>query len=128
MKLTLGDKTYESDLGPLKEPSIGEARAIKRQTGLTITDWAEGLENLGRLDPDVLAGLVFLLRKRAGEPVDWAEIDSLSLADFAAGLSFDLTEGDKAAIAAAAAEHLEQPDATTVEHATDAEPEQASAT
>ena len=123
MKLTLGDKTYVSDLRPLKEPSIGEARAIKRATGLTIAGWNEGLENLGQLDPDVLAGLVFLLRRRAGETVDWAEIDAVPLADLAAGLSFELTDGDIAEMhgTGVAVPAVTQPEVASA----DAEPEPA---
>lgn len=103
MKLTLNGKTYESDLSPLVEVSIGEARAIKRETGLTIMAWKDGLENLGRLDPDVLAALVFLLRSRAGEKVDWSEMDGLTISDLAAGLDFTLSDNDRAQIAQAGA-------------------------
>lgn len=38
-------------------------------------------------DPDMYAVLVFLLRSRAGEQVDWGEIDSIPLNDLMAGFS-----------------------------------------
>lgn len=101
MKLTLGDKVYESDLAALVEVTIGEARTIKGQTGLTIRGWEEGLKDLASVDPDVIAGLVWLLRSRAGEAVDWTEINALTINELATALDFTLTEGDQARIAEA---------------------------
>lgn len=78
MKLTLNGTEYQSKLFALLNPSIGEARIIKRHTGMSISEWRLGLMTLHREDPDVLAGLVFILKHRAGEQVDWSELEQLS--------------------------------------------------
>ena len=95
MKLTLGDTEYQSDLFPLLKLTIGEARVIKRNTGMNIGQWRAGLSNLGEEDPDILAALVFLLRSRAGELVDWDELNALSEYDIITGFDFTITEVDK---------------------------------
>jgi hypothetical protein len=95
MKLTLGDTEYQSDLFPLLKLTIGEARIIKRNTGMNIGQWRNGLSNLGEEDPDVLAALMFLLRSRAGEQVTWDEIDLMSEYDIITGFDFTITEADK---------------------------------
>lgn len=95
MKLTLGDKEYTSTLMGLYELSIGEARTIKRNTGMTITEWQLGLALFSRReDADILAGLVFLLRSRAGEQVAWSDIDTLPIKSVKEG--FDVTDLDDA--------------------------------
>jgi phospholipase C len=97
MKLTLAGTEYQSDLFPLLKLTIGEARVIKRNTGMNIGQWRNGLSNLGEEDADVLAALVFLLRSRAGETVDdnWDELDALSEYDIITGFDFTVTENDK---------------------------------
>lgn len=110
MKLTLGGKTYESDFIALIKVSIGEARVLKSrfrgpdgQRGMTIADWEDGLKNLDRADPDVLAALAFLLRHRAGEGGGGDEINTLTLEDLTSALDFTLTNGDREFIAKAGA-------------------------
>jgi hypothetical protein len=77
-RFTLDGTDYPFDPAALFDLTIGEARSIKAHTGLTLTDWHQGLALSYRGDPDVLAGIVWLVRRRAGEVVDWAEIDRIS--------------------------------------------------
>ncbi len=75
----LDGKDYDYDEDSLFDVTIGEARAIKAATGLTIGDWKSGLVTMTfRGDPDVLAGIVWLVRKRADDPITWNEIDQIS--------------------------------------------------
>jgi hypothetical protein len=90
--LTLGGKAYETELDALLHLSIAEAREIKRhcrsgdgERPMTIAEWRKGLLALDQEDSDTLAALAFVLRSRAGEQVDWAEIEGLSSQEFSAG-------------------------------------------
>lgn len=93
MKLTLGGVEYRADLPDLYEVSIGEARAIKANTRMTISDWRVGLMTFAREDPDVLAAMVFLLRNRSRKPddpeVDWREIDAITSRELAEGVAWE---------------------------------------
>lgn len=108
MKLTLDGTTYESRLLELFTMSIGEARIIKRQTGLTIADWQDGVQSLDRVDPDVFVSLVYLLKSRAGETVDWDELDALPVMAVIQGLDFELTDEDRAEMATQVVEEAER--------------------
>lgn len=77
-RFRLGDTDYDFDPAELYNLTIGEARVIKAHTGLTLSDWHRGLAMSYRGDPDVLAGIVWVVRRRTGDPVDWAEIDLIS--------------------------------------------------
>lgn len=90
--LTLGDKTYAATAADLAEVTIGECRVIKQQTGMTISDWLAGFGEMSRDDPDVYAILVYLLRSRAGEQVNWSELDAIPLSELVDG--FDVTDTD----------------------------------
>lgn len=98
MKLTLRGVEYQSDLMGLYELSLGEARQIKRRTGMTISDWRVGLMTFTREDPDVLASLVYLLRHRARQPadpeVDWAEIDQVGIKELVEGFEWEDADTD----------------------------------
>lgn len=89
MKLVLDGHEYSSPILDLYRVTIGEARTIKRCTGLTLADWRLGLLTWGREDPDVLAGLVYLLRSRAGETVDWYELEQINAQDVVDGLTVE---------------------------------------
>lgn len=102
MKLTLDDVEYESRLIDMFTMSIGEARTIKRQTGLTVGDYHDGLKTLDRLDPDIFLSMVFLLKSRAGETVDWDVLNELPLMAVMQGLDFALSDQDRADLAKAA--------------------------
>ncbi len=108
MKLTLNGTTYESRLMQLFMMSIGEARTIKRQTGLTIADWQAGVKSLDRVDPDVFVSLVYLLKSRAGETVDWDELNALPVLTVIQGLDFELTDEDRADMSAAVVQEAER--------------------
>jgi hypothetical protein len=92
VKLSLDEREYQAKAYSLFDLSIGEARTIKRNTGMSISEWRLGLMTLHREDPDVLAGIVFVLRHRAGEQVDWAEMENISTQTLIAGLK--LEDGD----------------------------------
>lgn len=96
MKLTLGGSEYRSGILDLYRLTLGEARVIKRNTGLTLSDWRLGLITWGREDPDVLAGLLYVLKIRAGEHVLWADLDTVNAQDIVNGL--ELEESDAAEI------------------------------
>lgn len=89
MKLVLDGCEYSSPILDLYRVTIGEARRIKRSTGLTLSDWRLGLLTWGREDPDVLVGLVYLLKSRAGETVDWYELDQINAQDVIDGLEIE---------------------------------------
>lgn len=74
MKFSLDGRDYSISLDRL---SVAEARAIKTYTGVSIS----ALQQLsfGVLDVDVLAAVVFLAKRRAGEDVDWAAIDEIDV-------------------------------------------------
>lgn len=93
MKLTIGGREYQHPLRSVFELSIGEARAVKAHTGLTVRDWQAGLTDFTRGDPDVLAGLLVLCRYRAGEDIDPAGIDTVGTGELVAGL--EMEDGDQ---------------------------------
>ena len=86
MKLTLGGVTYQADMLSLYRLSIREAREIKRHTTLTLADWRFGLRTFFREDPDILLGVVYVLKSRAGEVVNWDELDGLNAQDIVDGI------------------------------------------
>lgn len=90
MRLTLGGTVYTSPVMRLYDVSLGEAREIKKMTGLTIQDWRLGLLTFNRLDPDVLLGLVWLLRTRAGETPHLDELNMIPVAELTT--AFDWSE------------------------------------
>lgn len=61
MKISVDGTTYEYDPGKLM---LSEARQLQAATGQTLAQWQRGLTEL---DADSVAGLVWLLRRRAGE-------------------------------------------------------------
>lgn len=97
MKLTLGGVEYHSDLMALYRVSINEARIIKRQTGMTLADWRFSLVTYFREDPDMLAALVWLLKRRAGEVADWDEIDRIGAQDVIDGAVFEEADAQELA-------------------------------
>ena len=87
--LTLGGRTYTSGLVDLVQVSIGEARTIKKATGMTIADWRDTFRRVDREDPDLLIGMVYLMRTRAGETAEWSDLDHMPVKDLMA--AFDVT-------------------------------------
>ena len=98
MKITVDGTAYDFDSDQL---SVREAFVIFDQTKMTITAWQQGL---GEGNPYAMAALVFLLKRRAGEQVDWTTLDF--------NLSAIEVEGDDAeADASDPSSEPEQPDA-----------------
>lgn len=79
LTLTLGGTVYKQPMVELFKLTIGESRAVERETGLLITEWIDSLSKKGINSPKVLATAVYILKTRAGETVSWADIDKLSL-------------------------------------------------
>jgi len=80
-RFRLNGNDYDYDPAALFDLTFGEARGLKAGTGLTIADWHQGLTSIHRADPDVLAGIVWVVLRRAGGPVDWADVDAISTVD-----------------------------------------------
>lgn len=74
LKFAVNGRDYAVTLDRL---SIAEAREVKRFTGVTLH--ALMLAGSGQVDGDVLAAVVFLAKRRAGEEIDWAEIDQIDV-------------------------------------------------
>lgn len=93
MTLVLRGKTYETEFLDLLQLSIGESRTLKRNCvglsgkAMTGADWRECVIAFDREDPDLFAGIVFLLRSRAGEIVEWAYVEDVTVKEFAEGFS-----------------------------------------
>lgn len=81
MRMTIGGKTYQAKALDLYDLTLGEAREIQRYTGLTIADWRLGLLTFDRHNADVIAGLVWLLLFRAGDPVHWDVLNATPVKD-----------------------------------------------
>lgn len=94
MKLTLNGTVYQCPSMRLYELSLGEAVELKRLTGLTIADWRLGLLTFDRHDPDVLIGVVWLLKTRAGEPLHLDQVNMIPTSELLAGFDWsdDLAE------------------------------------
>jgi hypothetical protein len=81
MEMTIGGKTYQAKALDLYDLTLGEAREIQRYTGLTIADWRLGLLTFDRHNSDVIAGLIWLLLFRAGDPVRWDVLNATPVKD-----------------------------------------------
>jgi hypothetical protein len=71
VKITVkvGEKTYSHETRSLLN---SEAIRVKRQIGMTIPEWQQGLDEQ---DPEAQKALVFLLMDRAGENPEWETLD-----------------------------------------------------
>lgn len=69
LEVGFAGKTYEYDPDSLL---VSEFRQIKKVTGLSRKGWYEGLNDD---DPDAVAALIYILRRRTGEDVRFADID-----------------------------------------------------
>lgn len=99
MKFDLGGKLYEFDGATL---SIGEARAVKRNTGLGVLEFERGIKTL---DPDAVAALIWVTLRRAGEEAEWDAVDQYDIGEFGASISEHLVADARAAMERSAAEH-----------------------
>lgn len=70
----LDDTTYHFDQSRL---SIAEARLVKRHTGMGFALWDA---QINIIDPDAIAAMVLLAKRRASEEVEWADLDEINLA------------------------------------------------
>lgn len=82
IKLKLGDKEYASTLADMSNLSIGEIRAIKRETGMSAEQFGARFGEFADMDPkdpdmDLIVGLVYLLRRRSGDKCTWADAEDV---------------------------------------------------
>lgn len=90
LTFSLDEHDYRLTLDRL---SIAEAREVKRYTGVTLN--ALVMVSAGQVDGDVLAAVVFLAQRRAGEEVDWAQIDQVDVIDLMGSMSFVADDPDQ---------------------------------
>ncbi|MEV7684465.1 hypothetical protein [Streptomyces bungoensis] len=76
IKLTVEGTAYEWDSERLL---VAEARELKLHTGFTPPRWLAALDEQ---DPDALAALIYMAKKRAGETLRFSDLDGLDYADF----------------------------------------------
>lgn len=76
IKVTVEGSEYEWDTERLL---VAEARELKVHTGFTPPRWLMALDEG---DPDAIAGLIYLARKRAGETLRFSDLDTLDYHDF----------------------------------------------
>lgn len=82
IRLTVEGVVYEFDDNRLL---LAEAREIKTLTGMSPAKMFAGLEEA---DPDSIAAVIFLAKKRAGETLRFSDLGSLSYSD----VNFELLE------------------------------------
>ncbi|HEY3261365.1 MAG TPA: hypothetical protein VGJ95_14040 [Pseudonocardiaceae bacterium] len=78
MKIVVEGKPYEWDEAEL---TIADFRTIKQSCGMTPKAFAMALDEG---DPDALAALVFLAKRKAGEQVNYADLGTLRIAKIGA--------------------------------------------
>lgn len=76
IKLTVEGTEYE--FNP-ERFLVAEARELKTYTGFTPPRWFAAIDEQ---DPDALAFLVYLAKKREGEQLRYSDLDTLDYADF----------------------------------------------
>ncbi|GHA01520.1 hypothetical protein ACFOOM_12100 [Streptomyces echinoruber] len=91
VKLTVEGTQYEYDGDRLL---VAEARELKAHTGFTPPKWFAALDES---DPDAIAFLIYLAKKRAGETLRFSDLDSLDYADFEFEMEFVAPEAEQAA-------------------------------
>lgn len=69
MKIKVDGREYEYDPNRLL---FSEAAFVQKKTGMKIQEWQQGLADM---DAFALAGVVYIVRKRAGETPDWDTLD-----------------------------------------------------
>lgn len=74
MKFRVDGESYNFDEDRLL---VSEARVIKKQAGMGLTEWSEGLQNG---DPDAIVSMIYLAKKRSGEAVRWSDLDDINIA------------------------------------------------
>lgn len=95
IQIALGDKNYVADVGAMfNQMTIGQIRAIRRETGLTSDELLGKVLALkdaekpgGDEDWDVYTALVFLVLSRSDWHVTWADVERIPLVDIANGWS-----------------------------------------
>ncbi|MBY8342017.1 hypothetical protein LXH13_06130 [Streptomyces spinosirectus] len=75
IKVTVEGTEYEWDSDRLL---VAEARELKTYTGFTPPRWLAALDES---DPDAIAALIFMSKKRAGETLRFSDLDTLDYAD-----------------------------------------------
>lgn len=77
MKFTYNGTVYDFDTESL---TVAEGREVKKYTGMSLSEWQQGLESV---DADAMAALVYTAVHRGGGTIEWSDLDSMNLVDFA---------------------------------------------
>lgn len=73
MKISHDGREYEFDMDSLE---AHELRAVEQHTGMTFPEWGEGLQR-GKVD--ALVAVVFTAKRRAGDDLEWSDLDNLNV-------------------------------------------------
>lgn len=106
IRVTVQGVAYDFDQEHLL---VAEARELKTYTGLTPPRWGPLIDEG---DPDAVAFLIFLSKKRAGETLRFSDLDSLDYADIAVEAVDGPETEDSPTGEAPAADPTETPPAT----------------
>lgn len=87
-------KKYSFDLND--ELPVAEARLIKQHTGMTLSQFFAGIQDG---DVDSIVGIVFLAVRRAGDPIEWSDLDDMDLMKMATDIA-EINNLDMDAVAA----------------------------
>lgn len=77
MKFSYNNTVYDFDTDSL---TVAEGREVKKYAGMTLNEWQKGLE---AVDADAMAALVYTAVRRDGGQIEWSDLDSMNLVDFA---------------------------------------------
>lgn len=75
MQLEHDGKTYALDMDEIE---AHELRVVEQHSGMTYPEWMEGLQR-GKVD--ALVAIVFTAKRRAGDTVEWADLDNMKVLD-----------------------------------------------
>lgn len=110
MKLTLHGKVYQAGFASLGQLTIGDARVIKREFGLSIKDVQARIESMSSSSAldinsqlDMLAILAYLVTSRTGDPVGFDVLDRIPIEDLPKMMDYadDIPPADDAKAAVA---------------------------
>lgn len=73
MKIVHDGRQFDFDLDSVE---AHELRLVEQHTAMTFPEWAEGLQR-GKVD--ALVAIVFVAKRRAGDDVEWADLDGLNI-------------------------------------------------
>lgn len=75
MKIEHDGRSYDFDMDSLE---AAELRVVEQHSGMTLPEWMDGLKR-GKVDS--LVAIVFVAKRRAGDTVEWSDLDGLVVVD-----------------------------------------------